>query len=78
MSILDIRESFPNHTHAGQPRTIATTAKIVLPFPYPSLLNISGANSGKPNPAALLKNDTAAIADAACSVKLSTTYVCML
>jgi len=41
---------------------MATTAKTVLPIPYPSALYMAGAKSGKPNPATERKQDTAASA----------------
>lgn len=65
-------------THAGQPKAIANAARIVQPLPYPNLAYMAGAKSGKPKPARERRQDTAASADAACSVKLSTTYVWML
>ena len=49
-------------TYAGHPNIIAKHARIVLPFPYPSLLNMAGANKGNPNPANDLKHDVAASA----------------
>ena len=49
-------------TYAGHPSTIATHARIVLPIPYPSLLNIAGAKRGKPKPASDRKHETAASA----------------
>lgn len=42
--------------------TIAITANIVSPFPYPSALYIDGAKRGKPNPAADRRKVTAASA----------------
>jgi hypothetical protein len=50
-------------TYAGQPKTIAATARIVSPFPNPSVLYIAGANKGNPKPASDLKKATAAIAE---------------
>ena len=56
--------------------TMATTASILSPLPYPRALYIAGANSGKPNPAMDLRNVTAARAEnngrsrsASCSLK---------
>ena len=37
-------------------------ARIVHPFPYPSFLNMAGANRGKPKPASDRKHDVAASA----------------
>ena len=62
-----------NETPAGHPTPIANAASIVSPFPYPSASYIVGANSGNPNPAHDRRNETAARAEAACSVKASTT-----
>jgi len=50
-------------TYAGQPMTIATTAKIVSPFPNPSASYIAGANKGNPKPASVRKQETAARAE---------------
>lgn len=47
-------------TYAGQPTTIATTAKIVSPFPNLSALYISGANKGNPKPASDRKKEMVA------------------
>ena len=49
-------------TYAGQPNTIARHARIVLPFPYPSLANMAGANRGKPKPASDRRHEAAASA----------------
>jgi hypothetical protein len=43
--------------------TIATTAKIVSPFPNPSALYIAGANKGNPKPASDRKKEAAARAE---------------
>ena len=51
-----------NKTYPGHPNIIATHARIVHPFPYPSLLNMAGANKGKPKPASDRKHDVAASA----------------
>ena len=64
-------------TYAGHPKVMATAARILFPFPYPKSLYMTGANSGNPNPARERRHDTAASADAAWRVKLSTTYVWM-
>lgn len=64
-------------THAGQPITIATQARIVLPFPYPKLWNMLGAKRGKPKPARDRRHDTAASADAEWRVKESKMYICI-
>lgn len=50
-------------TYAGQPITIATTARIVSPFPNPSALYIAGANRGNPKPASDRRHATAASAE---------------
>jgi hypothetical protein len=68
---------FHSTNGAGHPITSAKPASSVSPHPYPSALYIAGANSGKPNPARLRRQDTAARALAACSVKASMTYVWM-
>ena len=49
-------------TYAGHPNIIARHARIVAPFPYPSLLNMAGANRGKPKPAIDRRHDVAASA----------------
>ena len=49
-------------TYAGHPNIIARQARIVAPFPYPSLLNMAGANRGKPKPAIDRRHDVAASA----------------
>lgn len=50
--------------------TIAHTARMVSPFPYPSFAYIVGANSGKPNPARERKHETAARAGCGARVSL--------
>lgn len=50
-------------TYAGQPITMATTARIVSPFPYPSALYIAGANRGNPKPAIDRRHAAAARAE---------------
>ncbi len=47
-------------THEGHPMTMASTAKIVSPFPYPSFAYIAGANNGNPNAKTERMNVTAA------------------
>jgi hypothetical protein len=42
---------------------IATTARIVLPFPNPSVAYIAGANKGNPKPASDRRQETAASAE---------------
>lgn len=42
---------------------IATTARIVLPFPNPSVVYIAGANKGNPKPASDRKQEAAASAE---------------
>lgn len=64
-------------TYAGQPSRIATQAIIESPLPYPNLSYMIGAKRGKPKPAADLKNNTAAIADAAWREKQSRTNIWM-
>ena len=49
-------------TYAGHPNIIARHARTVIPFPYPSLLNMAGANRGKPKPASDRRHDVAASA----------------
>ena len=49
-------------TYEGHPNIIAKHARTVHPFPYPSLLNMAGANSGNPKPANDRKHETAASA----------------
>lgn len=90
--ILTALPYFQNKKGAGHPRTMATTARIVSPFPYPSLLYMDGAKRGNPNPARERRHETAASPrvhqhrpshssinspDAAYSVNVSTTYVCI-
>lgn len=62
-------------THAGHPTTIATQARMVFPFPYPSAAYIAGAKSGNPKPHIERRKATAARAEAAWRVKVSMTYV---
>ena len=49
-------------TYAGHPNIIARHARIVFPFPYPSLLYMAGANRGKPKPASDRRHEVAASA----------------
>lgn len=48
-------------THAGQPTAITTHARIVLPLPYPKLLNIVLPNKGNPKPQKERRHDTDAM-----------------
>lgn len=63
-------------TYTGHPITIARTAMIVSPLPYPIASYIGGANRGNVNPARYRMHDTAARADAACRANVSMMYVC--
>ena len=58
-----VREEWRGNTYAGHPMMMATTARIVSPFPNPRAWYIAGANSGKPKPHSERKKDTAARAD---------------
>ena len=49
-------------TYAGHPMASARAANIVSALPYPRALYMAGAKRGKPKPARLRKQDTAAMA----------------
>ena len=63
-----VKEATEVQTHAGQPITIATTARTVSPFPNPSALYIDGANRGNPKPAIDRRQVAAASAEHKTSV----------
>ena len=57
-----MKKSNSRWTYAGHPNIIAMHERTVHPFPYPSLLNMAGANRGNPKPASDRRHAVAASA----------------